>query len=94
MRYQGNTPEESPSTGLIKNPATGLFSLNDNRINIRTPAYAVWNLGAVYRWKMGSINQSVNVTVKNIFNKQYIVVGNNRYVGDGRGVYFTYSIQH
>lgn len=96
MRYQGNTPEESPTTGLIAAPGSKLNTASDGRLNIRTPAYAVWNVGVVYRWKSEweGLSQSLNFTLKNMFNKQYIVVGNNRYVGDARGLYVTYSIQH
>lgn len=92
-RYQGNTPALSPTTGLIKNPVTSLNDRTDNRLNLRTPSYAVFTLGAAYRWKNGEWNQQLNVTVKNLFNRLYVAPGNSTaYVGDGRGVYFTYSI--
>src|SRR5581483_3063718 len=77
MRYQGNTPAESPSTGLIKNPITGLFEANDGRLNLRTPAFAVWNANLIYRWKSRwpGLDQSLNLAVKNIFDKRYIAPG-------------------
>lgn len=92
-RYQGSSPALSPSTGLIKNPTTGLFDATDGRMNIRTPAYAVINVGTSYTWKWGQTKQRINLTVKNLFNRFYEVSGNSTaYAGDGRGVYVSYSI--
>lgn len=92
MRYQGNTPAESPSTGLITNPVTKNADLSDGRANLRTPPYSVWNIGAAYHWKSSHLDQTLNLGLKNIFNKIYFQTGNNHYVADGRGVYLTYSI--
>ncbi len=94
MRYQGNTPSESPSTGLIANPLTGLNDASDGRANLRTPSLVVWNLGAIYRWKKAKLDHSVNVSLKNVFDRRYIVPGNNRFVGDRVGLYVTYSLAH
>src|SRR5207253_1879212 len=35
LRYQGNSPSQSPSTGLIKNPKTGLNDASNGQANIR-----------------------------------------------------------
>lgn len=94
-RAQGESPALSPSTGLIKNPADGLNEASDGRVFIRTPEYVVLNLGTTYRWNWGKIEQSLNLTVKNLLNRYYTQSGNaTAYVGDGRGVYVGYSIHH
>ena len=95
VRYQGNTQAQSPSTGLITNPATGLNDTTNGEAMLRTPAYAVWNFGAVYSWKTGSWKHSLNAMVKNAFDKEYIQPGNSTtFVGDGRGAYFTFDLSH
>ncbi|HKB90356.1 MAG TPA: TonB-dependent receptor [Opitutaceae bacterium] len=96
MRYTGNTPAESPSTGLSTVPGSKLLTISDGRADLRTPAFAVWNIGTSYRWKSEwqHLSQRVNVTAKNIFDREYIVPGNNRFYGDRFGVYVTYSIEH
>ena len=60
--------------------------------NIWGKAYTVTDVGAMYRWKSGEIRQKLQVTVKNIFDKTYVIVG-GRVVGDKIGVYTTYSIE-
>lgn len=93
--YQGSSPALSPSTGLIKNPATGLNDATDGRMNIRTPIYATVTLGTAYTWKTGHLEHYLNVTVKNLFNRVYTQSGNaTAYIGDGRGVYVSYSLKH
>ena len=47
------------------------------------------------KWRWGKIDQSLNLTCKNLFTRYYTQSGNaTAYVGDGRGVYVGYSIQH
>lgn len=91
MRYNDSTAAQSPTTGLIKNPVTGLYDGTDGRALIRNPAFAIWNVGMTYRWKAWHSSQSLNLTAKNIFNKRYIA---GSILGDGAGVYLTYSLSH
>ena len=53
MHYQGSAPEQSPTTGGIVNPVTGIDDQNNGEMYLMTPAYAVWNFGGVYAWRDG-----------------------------------------
>ncbi|HVU32793.1 MAG TPA: TonB-dependent receptor [Opitutaceae bacterium] len=95
VRYQGNTPQQSPSTGGIFDPATGVNDHNNGQMNLRTLPYSIWTFGVSYRWKTAGskVEQSINCTLKNAFNKQYLQPGSSTdFVGDGRGGYITYSL--
>ncbi len=97
VRYQGNTPQQSPSAGGIFNRTTGVNDQNNGQMNLRTPPYAIWTFGASYRWKSAhaKLEQSINFTLKNAFNKQYLQPGSSTdFVGDKRGGYITYSLSH
>lgn len=97
FRAQGNTPQQSPSTGGIVNPADGLQEANDGRMYLRTPSYIIWSFGAAYTWKTPGTKlvQNVNLTLKNAFNKVYVQPGSSTlFLGDGRGLYVTYTLRH
>jgi len=84
------------NAGGITDPKTGFVSSNDGRRDLNAPAYAVWNVGLSYRWKTNdkSLHHIVRGTVKNAFDKRYIVVGADRTLGDSRGIYLTYTVEH
>lgn len=91
MRYMSQAFVDT--AGGFTNAATKLVETNDGRRVIRSPAYAVWNVGAAYKFKTtGAFSHSLNATVKNVFDKSYVQP--NRYVGDRFGVYLSYAIKH
>jgi outer membrane receptor protein involved in Fe transport len=95
MRGQGDSPANSPQTGLITNPATGLADQSNGQTALRAPSYILWNFGATYEWKWHKLDQSVNVILKNAFNDLYVQPGTSTYfLGDRRGIYATYAIAY
>jgi hypothetical protein len=95
MRSQSDAPANSPQTGLITNPATGLADQSNGQALLRTPGYIIWNFGASYEWKTRKLDQSINVTLKNAFNDLYVQPGTGTYfLGDRRGIYATYAIAY
>jgi outer membrane receptor protein involved in Fe transport len=91
MRYSSNAFVDTG--GGITNPTTRLVDSNNGQRLIQSPDYAVWNVGAAYKFKTGQrLNHTVNVTAKNVFDKEYIQP--NRYVGDRFGVYVSYALKH
>lgn len=66
---------------------------NDGRREIWAKSYAVFDLGLIYRWKIGpTYRQRLQLAVKNVLDTTYVIVG-SRVPGDKRGVYFTYGIE-
>jgi iron complex outermembrane receptor protein len=91
--YRGNTPQESPSTGLLAASSTSkLLNHSDGRAMLRTPAYADWNAGLVYRWRQTKFSHRLTVQVKNLTDKVYWNAGH--VLQDGRSYFATYAISH
>jgi iron complex outermembrane recepter protein len=90
VRYLGAAFVDT--AGGITNPTTRLIDTNDGRRVLKSPAYAVWNVGAAYRLKTGAYSQTINVTAKNVFDKEYVQLTRN--LGDRRGYYVSYTIAH
>jgi iron complex outermembrane receptor protein len=69
-------------------------ALNDVRRYINAPSYAIVNTGLTYTWNQGSskLKQSVRLSAKNLFNRDYETSRGN--LGDPRGLFFTYTIKH
>ena len=92
MRYLSDAPIVSGTSGA--GAAVNGFIISDNgQRELRTPAYVLYNVFARYSWKNGHFNQSLQLSLKNIFNKRYLII-NSRNLGDGASVFLTYSIQH
>jgi iron complex outermembrane receptor protein len=99
--YQGLTLTANAryySTARVDNtagtPKVNGFQINsDGRRDLVSPSYAVCNVGAFYNWRNGTLSQRVQVDLKNILDKEYVIVG-SRIVGDRFGVYVSYSIAH
>ncbi len=96
-RYMSSTPTETPTTGHLQDPINRrLYTGNDGRADIRTPSFALWNFGVIYTWKTKRprLTEKLNFTVKNAFDRRYIIPGQSRQVGDRRAFYITYSMEH
>ncbi|HEU5078735.1 MAG TPA: TonB-dependent receptor [Opitutaceae bacterium] len=91
--YMSEIAAENPSTGDQFAPASagGAYLGNDGRADIMIPSYYTVDLGAHYRFKTkGSLTHTVDLNVKNIFDKFYISA--SRYATDGRGYYLSYRL--
>lgn len=95
VRYTGESPAFNPTEGATF--INGRFSSHNGARDVMVPSSIIWTAGATYRWKTQRfyrLNHSFTVTAKNLFDRLYIVPGNNRGVGDRFGVYGTYTIAH
>ncbi len=96
MRYVGWTYVDN--AGGIRDttpgsPTLGFTVTHDGRRTIKSPAYAVWNVGAAYKFKTGgALSHTINVTAKNVFDKFYVQP--NRNLGDRFNVLVSYNIEH
>lgn len=97
MRYVGKSPAFNPTDGGTFSSTTGRFVSQNGSRDVFVPSATIWTAGATYRWKSQRythLNHSLTLTAKNLFDKLYIVPGNNRSIGDRFGFYATYSINH
>lgn len=99
VRYTARTPAFSPTDSAgTADPVTKLITTNPNGSrDVYVPSVIVWTAGGTYRWKstrFTKLDHSLTVTAKNLFDKLYIIPGNNRTLGDRFGVFVTYSIAH
>jgi outer membrane receptor protein involved in Fe transport len=91
MRYMSQAFVDT--AGAFVDSATNLNLTNNGQRLIHSPSYAIWNIGAAYRFKSaGRLKHSINLTAKNLFDKSYVQT--NRYAGDRFGVYASYSVSH
>jgi iron complex outermembrane recepter protein len=79
--------------GSFKTANVTLPGNNNGQRNIWAKSYAVVDLGAIYRWKTAATRQRLQVSIKNVLNEQYVIVG-GRVPGDRVGAYVTYGIDH
>jgi iron complex outermembrane recepter protein len=96
VRYSGKSPAFNPTDGGTFNSAGRFVSQNGAR-DVMVPSSIIWTAGATYHWRtqrFARFNHSITVTAKNLFDRIYIVPGNNRTIGDRFGVYVTYTIAH
>ena len=97
VRYTGESPAFNPTEGATFDAVTRRFVSHNGARDVMVPSSTIWTAGATYRWKSQRyyrLNHSVTVTAKNLFDKLYIVPGNNRSIGDRFGVYATYTVAH
>lgn len=97
MRYASDAPTANQNTGWSAPAGSKLATINNGQAFVFSPAFVVWNLGVQYKFKTTrylDLSHSVSFDVKNIFNKQYIIPGGDRYLGDPVGFYLTYSLSH
>lgn len=62
--------------------------------NINAPSNVIANLGASYRWKQKGLRlqHSIRVSARNLLDRTYQTPGGN--LGLGRGINFSYSLNH
>lgn len=98
MRYVGESPAFNPTeNGGAANPVTKLITTHNGGRDVFVPSSTIWTAGMTYRWKSKRyvpVNHDVTLTGKNLTDRVYIVPGNNRILGDGLGVYLTYTLSH
>ncbi|HKB92449.1 MAG TPA: TonB-dependent receptor, partial [Opitutaceae bacterium] len=66
----------------------------DARRNVDAPGFVLVNMGVSYSWKQSSprFKHTVRLSSKNLFNRAYLDSKGN--LGDGRGVYVAYALEH
>jgi iron complex outermembrane receptor protein len=91
VTYVSATPTESPTAGDAP-PVNGVFSgVSTYQWKLRVPSFTLWNIGFHYKWRTtASITQTFDLNINNAFDKKYLKVNKN--IGDGRGVYFGYTV--
>ena len=71
----------------------GIYTSSNFQWNIKIPSYYYVDWAWHYRLPATHhITQTLNVIVKNVFNRFY--VNSNQYVADSRGYYFSYRLDH
>ncbi|HTQ31325.1 MAG TPA: TonB-dependent receptor plug domain-containing protein [Opitutaceae bacterium] len=88
MRYNSDAPVNTQNSNS---------ALASGQALVYSPAFVVWDLGLQYKFKTTRylhLSHGVSFWVKNIFNKQYIIPGGDRYLGDPVGFYISYSLEH
>lgn len=95
VRYVSASPADNPNAGATFSSTTGLFVNHNGLRDVWVPSSAIWTAGGTYTWqsrRYTKLGHSVTVTAKNLFDKLYIIPGNNRALGDRLGVYATYTL--
>lgn len=69
-------------------------ALTDARRYINAPSYAIFGTGLTYTWQQASpkIKHSVRLSAKNLFDRKYETSKGN--LGDPRGLFITYTLNH
>lgn len=100
ITFVGATPTESPIAGDTYATQPGgkrVVTSSTGQWNLKAPAYLLWNFGARYRMQgRGGFGHTLAVNVNNVTDETYFRGGsagaNSRYPGEGRAVYFTYTL--
>lgn len=100
--FVGATPTEAPNAGdTLVTQAGGkrVVTASTYQWALKAPAYGLWNVGVRYRLSGTSgYAHTLAVNVNNLTDEKYFRAGaggsNSRYIGDHRGVYFTYTLAH
>ena len=100
ITFVGATPTESPIAGDTYATQPGgkrVVTSSTGQWNLKAPAYLLWYFGARYRMQgRGGFGHTLAVNVNNVTDETYFRGGsagaNSRYPGEGRAVYFTYTL--
>ena len=95
VRYTGESPAFNPTEGGNFDATTRRFVSHNGARDVMVPSSTIWTAGGTYRWRSqryARLNHSLTLTAKNLFDKLYVVPGNNRGIGDRFGVYATYTV--
>lgn len=93
VTYVSTTPTEAPTAGDTVARVNGVQTVtaSTGQWKLTVPSFTLWNAGIHYRLRGGAkFNHTFHLNVNNVFDHQYIKVNKN--IGDGRAVYFSYSL--
>ncbi|MES1194852.1 MAG: hypothetical protein ABUL65_03085, partial [Opitutus sp.] len=93
VTHVAETPTESPTAGDVVARVSGVLTVTSstNQWKLTIPAFTLWNLGVAYKWNQSShLDHTLRLNVNNVFDKEYLKVNKN--LGDGRGVYLSYTL--
>ncbi|HTL67092.1 MAG TPA: TonB-dependent receptor [Lacunisphaera sp.] len=93
VTYMAETPTEAPNAGDPAAGANGVqAATSTNQWALTIPAFTLWNLGLHYTTHVSDrYSHTVSLNINNVFDKDYLKVNKN--LGDGRGIYFSYTLQ-
>ena len=100
VTFVGSTPTELPTAGDIYVTQAGgkrVVTSSTGQWNLKASAYLLWNFGARYRLQgKAGFGHTLAINVNNVTDEAYLRGGsagaNSRFPGEGRAVYFTYTI--
>ena len=85
--YYDHKTENSPIVSSLE----GQFRYFESRNNKAFPAYHHLDIGMNYKWKKGRWNQSINVSVYNVYNRKNVFDLVYRQVGSGENEHTRYD---
>jgi len=94
--YLSKVNAENPNTGDVYDttkgqPTSGQYISNDGRRDIKLPGYTTVDLGFHYRFRTGKITNTVDLHIKNIFDRKYFSTV-AKTPADSRGYYLSYRV--
>ena len=100
--FVGSTPTEAPNAGdtyVTQAGGNRVVTSSTGQWALKAPAYGLWNLGLRYKLQgTSNYSQTLAINVNNLSDEKYFRAGagasNSKYIGDHRGVYFTYTLAH
>ena len=94
VTFVDSTPTEAPNAGDTMGRVGGIVVVtrSTNQWRMRIPSYTLWNFGARYRLASSNtrFDHTFAINVNNMFDLDYLRA--NKIPGDGRGVFFTYTL--
>jgi outer membrane receptor protein involved in Fe transport len=93
--HMRTTPTEAPNAGDTTARVNGVVVVtrSTNQWRLSVPSYTLWNFGVRYRLKSaGALEHLFAINVNNAFDVEYMRA--NKLLGDGRSVFFTYTLTH
>ena len=94
VTFVDSTPTEAPNAGDTMGRVGGVVVVtrSTNQWRMRIPSYTLWNFGARYRLASSNtrFDHTFAINVNNVFDLDYLRA--NKIPGDGRGVFFTYTL--
>ena len=96
VTYMASVPTEQPNAGDTTARVNGVVVVtrSTNQWRLRMPSYTQWNLGVRYKLPGGTsrLDHTLAINVNNLFDVEFMRA--NKLWGDGRAIYFTYSLNH
>lgn len=93
VTYVARTPTESPIAGDTTARVNGVqvVTASTGQWKLTVPSFTLWNVGFSYNWGARErYSHSLRLNINNVLDQDYLKV--NRNIGDGRGIYLSYTL--